>query len=349
MSELDHYDYTLPKELIAQAPCPRRDDARLMVVDRATETIRHHHVRDLGEFLKPGDCLVLNNTRVVPARLVGRRTKTGGYWEGLFLDRDKSSGLLRFMGKTRGKIQSEETVTLIDRNGDDAVVLHLGMKEPDGTWVGRLESDEDPFSLLDRIGRVPLPPYIRKGQMVEKDRATYQTVYAEEPGAVAAPTAGLHFTQPLLHDLENAGVILVRVTLHVGLGTFEPITAETLAAHQMHSEWGSIDADTVETLVQAKHRGNKIVAVGTTSTRLLETAAAGGALAPFTGPTDLFIRPPYQFRTVDALMTNFHLPKTTLLVLIRTFGGDELLKRAYDEAIHDRYRFYSYGDAMLIL
>ena len=349
MSELDHYDYTLPKELIAQTPCPRRDDARLLVVDRSAGTIRHHHVRDVDEFLEPGDCLVLNNTKVVPARMIGRRTKTGGYWEGLFLDWDPATGLWRFMGKTRGKIRPEETVTLIDREGEDAVLLHLGTKEPDGTWVGRVESREDPFALLERIGRVPLPPYIRKGRMVDKDRQTYQTVFAEEPGAVAAPTAGLHFTESLLHELENAGVILTRVTLHVGLGTFEPISVESLDEHKMHSEWGKIDAKTVETLARVRNRGGKVIAVGTTSTRLLETAAADGTLKPFSGQTDLFIRPPYEFKAIDSLLTNFHLPKTTLLVLVRTFGGDDLIMQAYEEAVRERYRFYSYGDAMLIL
>ena len=294
MSELDHYDYTLPKELIAQEPCLRRDDARLLVVNRDAESIRHHHIRDLGEFLEPGDCLVLNNTKVVPARLIGRRTKTGGYWEGLFLQSDPETRLWRFMGKTRGKIRPEETVTLIDRDGEDAVLLHMGVKQPDGTWVGRIESDEDPFALLANIGRVPLPPYIRKGQMVDSDAVTYQTVFAEQPGAVAAPTAGLHFTEHLLHELQNAGVLLATVTLHVGLGTFEPIAVDSLADHKMHSEWGSVEPETVDTIRRVKQHGKRVVAVGTTSMRILETAAVGGTqiIEPFAGETDLFIRPP---------------------------------------------------------
>jgi S-adenosylmethionine:tRNA ribosyltransferase-isomerase len=199
------------------------------------------------------------------------------------------------------------------------------------------------------VGRVPLPPYIRKGEMVESDREHYQTVYARNPGAVAAPTAGLHFTDALLRRLEAQGVTLARLTLHVGLGTFRPITAATLAEHQMHSEWGSIAQESVDAIAACRGRGGRIVAVGTTSVRVLETAAADGTLRPFTGRTDLFIRPPYQFRAVDAMLTNFHLPRTTLLVLVRTFGGDALMRRAYEEAIREEYRFYSYGDAMLIV
>ena len=196
---------------------------------------------------------------------------------------------------------------------------------------------------------MPLPPYIRKGKMVEGDRGDYQTVYAQVPGAVAAPTAGLHFTTTLLEELVERGVELCPLTLHVGPGTFRPITADSLGRHQMHAEWGSVTQQSVDRILACRGRGGHVVAVGTTSVRLLETASASGQLKPFTGHTDLFIRPPYQFRTVDVLLTNFHLPRTTLLVLVRTFGGDDLITRAYDEAVRERYRFYSYGDAMLIL
>ena len=223
------------------------------------------------------------------------------------------------------------------------------MKEPGGTWIARPSGREDAFALLERVGRVPLPPYIRKGKMVEGDREHYQTVYAQVPGAVAAPTAGLHFTTTLLERLVEQGVELCSLTLHVGPGTFRPITADTLAEHQMHTEWGSLKQQSIDRILACRRRGGRVVAVGTTSVRMLETAAAGGELKPFAGHTDLFIRPPYQFRAVDALLTNFHLPRTTLLVLVRTFGGDELIRQAYDEAIRDRYRFYSYGDAMLIV
>ena len=358
MSELAQYDYSLPRELIAQSPLVHRADARLLVVDRADESLAHRHIRDLPELLRPGDCLVLNDTRVVPARLVGRRTATGGRWEGLFLEVD-SGGLWRVMGKTRGKLNPGETVTLQDARGRDDVRLHLAARQEDGVWIVRPESDEEPFSLLERVGRVPLPPYIRKGEMVESDRRHYQTVFAQSPGAVAAPTAGLHFTDALLGRFTGLGVSLCRLTLHVGPGTFRPISTDSLAEHRMHSEWGKLGSEAIERIEDCRRRGGRVVAVGTTVVRLLESAAADedadkdadeeGVLRPFSGKTDLFIRPPFQFRVVDALLTNFHLPRTTLLVLVRTFGGEQLIRRAYDEAIDQRYRFYSYGDAMLIV
>jgi len=205
------------------------------------------------------------------------------------------------------------------------------------------------MTLLDRVGRVPLPPYIRKGEMIESDRQDYQTVYAQVPGAVAAPTAGLHFTATLLDRLARQGVEICPLTLHVGPGTFRPIAAQSLAEHRMHAEWGCVERQTVDLIAECRRRGGRVVAVGTTSVRLLETASAGGELMPFVGQTDLFIRPPYRFRTIDALLTNFHFPRTTLLVLVRTFGGDELIRSAYEEAVHEQYRFFSYGDAMLIV
>lgn len=348
MDELTQYDYDLPAHLIAQSPAACRSDARLLVVDRARNSLENKHIRDLPELLGPGDCLVVNDTRVVAARLVGYRARTGGRWEGLFLEAD-AGGLWRLMCKTRGKLVPGETITLVNVAGQDDVRLQLGSKQPDGTWIARPRPAEEALELLERVGRVPLPPYIRKGEMVEADRQQYQTVYAREPGAVAAPTAGLHFTQPLLNRLESQGVKLVRLTLHVGPGTFRPITTDSLAEHRMHSEWGSITRECAQQVTACRERGGRVVAVGTTSVRLLETAAAGGTLEPFSGCTDLFIRPPYEFRCVDALLTNFHLPRTTLLVLVRTFGGDEPIGRAYEEAVREEYRFYSYGDAMLIV
>jgi S-adenosylmethionine:tRNA ribosyltransferase-isomerase len=348
MTELDQYDYELPRHLIAQAPLANRADARLLVIDRATRSLSHGHVRDLPEILLPGDCLVLNDTRVVPARLVGRRTTTGGHWEGLFLDCNKE-GLWQVLCKTRGRLVPGETVTLLDAKGEEDIVLRMGTSLSEGVWVLRPEPAEEPWSLLERVGRVPLPPYIRKGEMVDGDRKAYQTVYARSPGAVAAPTAGLHITELLLRRLEKAGVTLAWLTLHVGLGTFRPIVSQTLAEHRMHPEWGSLSQQTVDKIALGRRRGGRVVAVGTTSVRLLETAARDGALRPFSGPTDLFIRPPFEFRAVDALLTNFHLPQTTLLVLVHTFGGEDLIKRAYEEAIREEYRFYSYGDAMLIV
>jgi S-adenosylmethionine:tRNA ribosyltransferase-isomerase len=199
------------------------------------------------------------------------------------------------------------------------------------------------------VGRIPLPPYIRKGEMVDADRDSYQTVYARTPGAVAAPTAGLHFTHSLLERLERQGVTLAWVTLHTGLGTFRPIEVSSLDEHKMHSEWAHLSQEMVDRILACRSRGGRVVAVGTTSVRVLESAAADGQLKPFTGMTELFIRPPYQFKAVDALMTNFHLPRTTLLVLVQTFGGEKLIMQAYEEAIREEYRFYSYGDAMLII
>ncbi len=348
MGELDQYDYHLPKHLIAQQPAADRSDARLLVVDRAAGSLEHRHVGDLPEILHPDDCLVINDTRVLPARLVGRRASTGGRWDGLFLE-TSPDGLWRVLGKTRGRLQPGETIVLLDLRGREALELEVAARLDDGCWVMRPKSKEQPYELLQRIGRVPLPPYVRKGEMVEEDRRRYQTVYARVPGAVAAPTAGLHFTHALLCRLQAQGVTVCRLTLHVGPGTFRPITTERLADHQMHAEWGSLGPSAVDQLRACRARGGRVVAVGTTVVRLLETAAAHGSLSPFSGKTDLFIRPPFEFRVVDALMTNFHLPRTTLLVLVRTFGGDELMRRAYDEAIRHEYRFYSYGDAMLIL
>jgi len=348
MSELDQYDYDLPKHLIAQSPAVCRTDARLLVVDRQHKSLEHKHIRDLPEILRRNDCLVINDTRVVPARLVGHRLGTGGHWEGLFLEAS-SDGLWRVLCKSRGRLKPGDTVTLVDATGQEGVRLQLGVKQADGSWVARPLTSDSHLALLERVGRVPLPPYIRKGEMVESDREHYQTVFARAPGAVAAPTAGLHFTSTLLTRLAEEGVELCPLTLHVGPGTFRPITADSLTEHRMHSEWGHVTQETIARIEACRGRGGRIVAVGTTSVRLLETAAAEGTLKPFVGYTDLFIRPPYRFRMVDALLTNFHLPRTTLLVLVRTFGGDELIRRAYDEAIREQYRFYSYGDAMLIV
>ena len=347
MSELSHYDYELPASLIAQAPLARRSDARLMVVDRRTQSFSHRHVRDLPEILAPGDCLVLNETRVAAARLVGRRIATGGRWEGLFLSAD-SQGRWQMLCKTRGKLAAGERVALVDRCGGDAVELEMLEKRDGGVWLARPRASESTFDLLERVGRVPLPHYIRGGEMRDADRERYQTVYARHWGSVAAPTAGLHFTTELLERLAAAGVEQARLTLHVGIGTFRPIHAESLAEHQMHREWGQIDAEAVEHIRRCRGAGGRIVAVGTTTTRVLETAARSGELQPWSGETELFIRPPFQFHALDALLTNFHLPRSSLLVLVRTFGGDALIQRAYAEAIRERYRFYSYGDAMLI-
>lgn len=345
---VDDFDYVLPKELIAQHPLPNRSDSRLMVIDRAAETIEHRHVRDLPEYLRPEDCVVLNDTRVVPAKLVGYRTTTKGRWYGLFLNSDPD-GHIELLCKTRGKLKPWDTITLQDRNLNDDVKLVMLARLGGGAWVTRAETDEAPDDLLARIGRVPLPHYIRGGHMVDEDISRYQTIYASQSGSVAAPTAGLHFTEELFQQLRDKGTSFVAVTLHVGMGTFAPIKVEAIEDHTMHSEWARLDDDAMQRIAASKEQGGRVIAVGSTSARTLESAAAEGSLQAWEGETDLFIRPGYQFQAVDALLTNFHLPKTSLLVMVRTFGGDELIKQAYKEAIAERYRFFSYGDAMLIL
>jgi S-adenosylmethionine:tRNA ribosyltransferase-isomerase len=347
MSELDQYDYHLPRELIAQEPLARRTDARLLVVRRDGESISHAHIRDLPELLSRGDRLVFNDTQVIPARLVGRRVRTGARWSGLFVAAEH--GIWQVLSKTRGKLEPGESIEVVSWDTRTKLELKLLAKQPGGIWAVIPEPEGDALELLAQVGRVPLPPYIRDGEMVEADVARYQTVFAARPGAVAAPTAGLHFTPDLLTQLQGAGIESSRITLHVGIGTFRPITAERLADHSMHREWCRVSAKSAEQLNLTRSHGGRIVAVGTTVIRTLETCSAGGSFEPFSGLTDLFIRPPYTFRGASALLTNFHLPRSTLLILVRAFGGDRLIQRAYEVAIAERYRFYSYGDAMLIL
>lgn len=348
MSDLEQYDYDLPRELIAQQPLPNRSDARLMIVRRQDASIHHAHVRDLMRYITPSDALVLNDTRVVPARLVGRRLDTGGRWTGLYIEANEA-GHWKVLGKTRGRLRAGVSIELEDRETRPSFRLNLMADLGDGCWVASPEPSGDPLELLGQVGRVPLPPYIHGGEMCDADIEQYQTVFAQHPGAIAAPTAGLHFTDQLLNEISVAGVTVCRITLHVGIGTFRPIAVERLEEHRMHGEWGTVDDETVGQLAACREAGGRIIGVGTTSMRVLETAAQTGELRSWTGVTDLFIRPPFEFHAVDALMTNFHLPKSTLLVLVRTFGGDELMKRAYEIAVAEQYRFYSYGDAMLIL
>ena len=345
------YDYELPDELIAQRPAEPRDASRLMVVDRRAGTIEHRRFADLPGLLDPRDVLVRNDSRVVPARLVGRRTATGGKWEGLFL-REREDGAWEVLGRTRGRPAIGETIVVGE---DPGLTLALEGRGEGGSWVVRpLPGPADgegarAFDLLARHGLTPLPPYIRRGRGEAEDVARYQTVYARRPGSAAAPTAGLHFTEGVFAELAARGIEVVDVTLHVGVGTFRPIESETVEAHRMHSEWAELDAETAASLNEAKSRGGRVVAVGTTSARTLETAAASGRLGPFRGSTDLFIRPGHDFRAVDALVTNFHLPRSSLLVLVSAMAGPGLIRDAYAEAVRERYRFFSYGDAMLIL
>lgn len=355
MSELDLYDYSLPEELIARAPPVRREDARLLVLHRESGRIEHTSIQALPEYLRRGDCLVFNDTRVVPARLHGVREATGGRWEGLFL-KAVDARHWKLIGQTRGKLTEGETL-LISANGRPEVPplrLRLISRDSQGEWTAELPVGEAGLELLERYGEVPLPHYIERLTPTAEDRERYQTVYAQNPGAVAAPTAGLHFTPELIERCEESGVLTARVTLHVGIGTFRPINVERLEDHDMHSEWCRLPGETAERLRQVREWGGRTVAVGTTSTRTLEAVAGQdqtgtGILREWEGETKLFIRPPYKFQVVDVLLTNFHLPKSTLLVLLSTFVGRELVLEAYREAIAERYRFFSYGDAMLVL
>lgn len=344
------YDFTLPRELIAQHPMEHRIDARLMLVDRKQRTIEHYYVRDLPDLLNPGDALIMNDSKVIPARLTGSRTSTGGKWEGLFL-REDANGVWEILSKTRGRLTPSESISLVDHDGRSSPMLTVIAHLDEGHLAVRPVSQESTESLLQRFGRIPLPPYIRDGQMVDSDRQTYQTVYAKAPGSVAAPTAGLHFTTDLIRHLQTRGIRTAAVTLHVGLGTFRPVSAKKLSDHKMHHEWAELTENSCQKLRQCRDKGARVIAVGTTSTRVVESAAAqsGSAFEPWNGETDIFIKPPYEFQAIDGLLTNFHLPKSTLLALVSAFAERELVMQAYAEAIEQRYRFYSYGDCMLII
>ena len=352
--QLSTYDYLLPDELIAKEPLGQRDASRLMVLDRQTRSIQHRTVRDLPELLNSGDCLVLNNSRVLPARLFGVRTATGGKWEGLYLG-STETGQWRLIGQTRGYLRPNETVSLTNSAGDH-LELRLIEKESDG--VARFEptSPGTAIDLLQKFGTVPLPPYMDRKIATQDDWERYQTTYAVHPGSVAAPTAGLHFTSELLENCRQKGLSRAEVTLHVGIGTFRPVSVENLAEHHMHTEWCELPARSADLLNQTRQSQHRIVAVGTTSLRTLEsvvTATGQSDLNPlfreWQGETNLFIHPPYEFRSVEVLLTNFHLPKSTLLMLVAAFAGLDFVLEAYHQAIDNRYRFFSYGDAMLIL
>ena len=347
---VDAYDYELPRELIAQHPLDHRIDARLLLVDRKTGELSHHYVRDLPDLLNAGDALVLNNSKVIAARLVGKRTSTQGRWEGLYL-RAAENGFWELLSKTRGYLTPGETISLRDHDGRDSEQLVVCSRLEEGRLVVRPLEPIGIEEFLGRFGRVPLPPYIRDGHMVDQDVESYQTVYAKAPGSVAAPTAGLHFSTDLIRHLQRRGVITAAVTLHVGIGTFRPVAASRVEDHKMHSEWCELTEASAVKISEARAAGGRVVAVGTTSVRVLESAEQKTApkFVGWTGETDIFIRPPYHFQIVDALMTNFHLPKSTLLMLVSAFAGRELIKQAYRSAIEERYRFYSYGDCMLIV
>jgi S-adenosylmethionine:tRNA ribosyltransferase-isomerase len=336
---LEDLDYDLPAELIAQEPAAERAGARLLAVRRDPRGLAHHMVADLPALLRAGDLLVLNDARVVPARVRGRRP-SGGRLELLLLGATERG---EWQALVRGSPRVGERVHLTDGGGEWTASLG------DGRWRLRLELAEPVYAWLDRVGELPLPPYIRRPEgPTAADRERYQTTFARVPGAVAAPTAGLHFTPALLAALVDAGIDHVTLTLHLGPGTFLPIRGGDLATYTMAPERFEVSAVTVDRIAGVRDAGGRVVAVGTTTVRALESAATIGSLRAGAGDAALFIRPGHRFRVVDALLTNFHLPRTPLLALVAALAGTDLLRDAYAEAVRERYRFYSYGDAMLI-
>lgn len=333
----EDFRYELPEELIAQRPAPSRTGSRLLCLDGASGALADRLFPDLAELLRPGDLLVLNDTRVIPARVYGRKS-TGGGVEVLV---ERITGPYSLLAHVRSSKGTRPGMSLELPGGARAEVVG---REGDLT---ALVLDRAVAQWLDEHGEMPLPPYITANDTTE-DRERYQTVFAREAGAVAAPTAGLHFDTALLDCLTAAGVRQARVTLHVGAGTFQPVRAERLADHVMHAEWLRVPEATVAAIAQTRAAGGRVVAVGTTAVRSLEAAAQTGALAPFEGDTRLFIHPGYRFRVVDAMVTNFHLPESTLLMLVSAFCGRDAILRAYAHAVAARYRFFSYGDAMFL-
>ena len=346
----EQLNYDLPAELIAQHPADIRGDSRLLIVDRFAEKLFDSQFNAIGDFLVPGDCLVLNDTRVLCARFFGQRA-SGAKLEGLFL-RENEGRTWQVMLKGARKVKIGETIYLKDKENNDKYQAVLKEKLPDGKCLLKIGTDIGVESILEDIGFPPLPPYIKRGRdagQAEIDKLRYQTVYAQKSGAVAAPTAGMHFTNELIEQLKGKGVTFAYVTLHVGAGTFKPVTAENLGDHEIHIERFSIDGENAELINNAKEKGGRIIAVGTTSVRTLEAIGEGGKLRASNGTTQLFIQPGYKFKIVDAMITNFHLPKSTLLALVGAFAGMENVMAAYRHAIDQRYRFFSYGDAMLIV
>jgi S-adenosylmethionine:tRNA ribosyltransferase-isomerase len=341
--KLSLFDYELPEELIAQFPLPNRDESRLLVLDKKAESIKHCVFSQLSEFLNKGDLLVLNNTKVIPARLIGKKAQSSGSVEILLLSM-RPDGLWEALVKHSSRIKPGAKV--IFGNGK-LIARILDRTEAQGRLI-EFESKGDTKKLIEELGRLPLPPYIRRDPQSD-DKERYQTVYAKEEGAVAAPTAGLHFTDSLFEKLKTKGINTVELTLHVGLGTFQPVKAENIEEHVMHSENFSLSKEVAEQINDTKSSGGKIIAVGTTSVRTLESSANDGKVIPRFGSTNIFIYPGYKFQIVDGMITNFHLPKSTLLMLVCAFAGMDFVMKAYHEAVKERYRFFSYGDAMLIL
>ncbi|WP_330948648.1 tRNA preQ1(34) S-adenosylmethionine ribosyltransferase-isomerase QueA [Virgibacillus sp. MG-45] len=340
---VEDFDFELPAELIAQTPLADRASSRLLVLNKETKQIEHKQFPNIKDYLKKGDCLVLNDTRVLPARLYGMKEDTGAKIEILLLHQEENDRW-EVLAKPARKIKEGTVLTF----GDGKLKATCTRMLEHGGRILEFSYEGIFYEILDELGEMPLPPYIKE-QLPEKER--YQTVYAKEEGSAAAPTAGLHFTQQLLHEIEEMGVTIVFITLHVGLGTFRPVSVEDIEAHAMHSEFYHMTAETADTLNKIKENGGRIISVGTTSTRTLETIARDnqGRFRATSGWTDIFIYPPFHFKAIDGLITNFHLPKSTLVMLVSALAGREPVLTAYRQAVEERYRFFSFGDAMLII
>lgn len=341
MKTSDFY-YELPKELIAQDPLADRSSSRLLVLDKKTGAVRHRHFKDIMAYLNPGDCLVINDTKVIPARLVGFREGTGAKIEVLLLNR-KEGDMWETLVKPGKKAKPGTRISF----GDGLLTGEVMEVAEEGNRIIHFQYEGIFEEILDQLGQMPLPPYITH-HLEDKER--YNTVYAVHQGSAAAPTAGLHFTSRILEEIQEKGVDIAPVTLHVGLGTFRPVKAEDVREHHMHSEFYQIDEETVEKINRAKENGNRVICVGTTSCRTIESAADDkGRLKPTRGWTDIFIYPGYSFKVLDCLITNFHLPESTLVMLVSALAGKEHVLEAYEEAVKEGYRFFSFGDAMLIV
>lgn len=343
--KLTDFDYHLPPDRIAQSPLQQRDASRLLVVDR--DTCAFHHIRfsEIGEYLPSNTVLVLNDTKVIPARLIGHKIGTGGKIE-LLLIREQELDTWEVLAKPRRSLRIGTQVAF----SNSKLIAEVLAKPDDGHCIVRFDYDpNDAFlSILTDVGMMPLPPYIRRPPNAE-DKVRYQSVYAASEGAIAAPTAGLHFTQELLAKLKSNGIEIATLTLHVGPGTFQPVKVDDIRTHKMPAEYIHLTEAEANRIRTARDAGAKIIAIGTTVVRSLETAGVTGTVRPYSGYSELFIYPGHQFNVVDALVTNFHLPKSTLLMLVSAFAGRDLIQKAYQEALQHNYRFYSYGDAMLIL
>lgn len=334
------FDYELPPELIAQTPLERRDASRLMTLDKVTGEISHRHFYELPSLLQPGDCLVLNDSRVLPARLIGHR-ESGGAAEVLLLA-DKGDKTWECLVRPGRKLREGARVAF----GDGALTAEVVEVLPDGNRLVRFDYEGIFLEVLEQLGKMPLPPYIKEEL---QDRERYQTVYSKEVGSAAAPTAGLHFTKELLQEVQNMGVKVCYVTLHVGLGTFRPVAEENLEEHDMHSEYCTISQETANAINETKQNGGRVICVGTTSCRTLESwAGEDGTMKASSGWTNIYIYPGYRFKVMDALVTNFHLPQSTLIMLVSALAGRKHVLAAYEEAVRNRYRFFSFGDAMFI-